>query len=294
MKTIEKEKETQVPAAADDLFAGWDLAAAKDLKQQAAGEIAAVTAKSDPNRFPLADSGDFIVFDVETGPRPWAEIEQFFKPPEKKPADFDPTTVKVGRLTPSKAAEKVEETRAKHQTLLDAWPAEVENAKAEFLGKAALSPITGEVLAIGYATSAQLTIVDPPESEMLTQFWRNFWWHRDKKRRMIGFNIFGFDLPFMIKRSWLLGVGVPDDLLQNGRYWHRVFVDLMQVWSCAAYGERIKLDLVAAYFGCARKSGSGADFAGLWHDPATREKAVEYLKQDLRVTLEVAEKMGVV
>jgi hypothetical protein len=236
------------------------------------------------------------IFDIETGPRPWAEIEQFFDPPVH-PGDFDPSTVKLGNLKDqAKIAAKVQAARESHLAAVEKYDSGVTAAKESFIAEAALSPVTGCVLAIGYCGKAG-DIIDgdvKDERDLLSQFWDEYRWSAETKQPMVGFNIFGFDLPFLIRRSWLLDVDVPADVIRDNRFWSKVFIDLMVVWGLGAYGDRIKLDRVAAYFGCTRKSGSGADFHKLWRDPATRSQAIEYLKTDLQVTVEVATKMGVI
>jgi hypothetical protein len=58
-----------------------------------------------------------IIFDIETGPRPWAEIEQFYEAPEPMPP-FDESMVKYGQLKdPAKRAEKLAEVKTKYQAL---------------------------------------------------------------------------------------------------------------------------------------------------------------------------------
>ena len=39
----------------------------------------------------------------------------------------------------------------------------------------------------------------------------------------------GFDLGFLIKRSWILGIPIPKSVM-SGRFVSSVFVDLMQEW----------------------------------------------------------------
>jgi hypothetical protein len=68
----------------------------------------------------------------------------------------------------------------------------------------------------------------------------------------------------------------------------------MQVWGCGNYREMISLADVAKFLGTPhQKIGDGADFAALFLNPETRKQALEYLENDLRVTWDVAERMGV-
>lgn len=237
------------------------------------------------------------IFDIETGPRDWSEIEGFWKAPEK-PGVFDPNSVKYGNTKDAaKRAAKLEEAKLAHAALVADFDAEIEKSKQELLGKAALSPVTGRVLAIGYLDK-QCDIDgltgENTEAAILETFWEYYGTALANRDRLVGFNIYGFDLPFIVRRSWLLGVDVPSDVIRDNRYWNKVFIDLMQVWGCGNYGERISLDNLCQFFGGPRKNGDGAEFSKLWLNPETRQQAIEYLANDLRMTLEAARKMGVV
>ena len=73
-----------------------------------------------------------LIFDIETGPLPENELLAMM------PA-FDPADVKSGNLKdPAKIAEKIAEAEANH--------------RRDFIGRAALDPLTGRVVAIGVMT----------------------------------------------------------------------------------------------------------------------------------------------
>lgn len=246
------------------------------------------------------DSND-IIFDIETGPRTWWEIEFLYAPPDSLPPWSD-SMVKYGNTKDLvKRKEKYDDTRAAYEAQLADQSRALEGHKAEFLSKAALSPMTGCVVAIGYLQGNAAAICGDEgldegmdEEGVLRMFWGTYLHAAANNLRMIGFNIFGFDLPFLVRRSWLLGVDVPRNVLRDQRYWAKTFIDLMQVWGCGVYGERCSLDKVSRFLGGPGKNGDGAEFARLWSDPETREEAVKYLENDLQITAAVARKMGVV
>ena len=204
-----------------------------------------------------------IGFDIETGPL------------EKLPP-FDRSTVKLGVL---KDKAKIE---AKYVA-----------AEQAYIERAALSPLTGRVLAIGIGDlETDPLILGGEESSLLESFWGAV----DHTAHMVGFNIRGFDLPFLVRRSMLLGVDVPPGMIDARGYWHHCFVDLLDRWRCGDRQLWVKLDALAAAFGVAGKleGVTGADFADLWHGTKKdREKAVAYLKQDVQILLELAPRMGV-
>ena len=194
------------------------------------------------------------IFDIETGPAPDTELA-LVKPQFKAPANYK---------DPAKIADAIA------------------IAEADWKEKAALSPVTGRVLCIGMADG----ILEGGEPGIISAFW-NSWRHGGL---FIGWNCKGFDLPFLIRRSWALGVKIPSDLFE-GRYFNSRVVDLMEKWACGNYGERESLDTAARTLGVGQKNGSGADFARLWRED--KPKAIEYLQNDLRITAAIAERMGV-
>lgn len=228
-----------------------------------------------------------IVFDIETGPLPEPELRAVYHEPT-----FEEFATECDQ-------------RWKEETKRAKW----EEAKAtgwqRFVDRAALSPLTGRVLAIGYyhpGAMASSEIMDARlnEAASLAAFWidANAVWYAQPSGRLIGHNIFGFDLPFLMRRSWHHDVRVPDWVLEHKRYWSPVFVDTMQVWACGDRQTYIKLDALGRFLGCGGKSEggcTGADFARLWLSDnifAERERARAYLERDLELTAEVAEVMG--
>jgi hypothetical protein len=261
------------------------------------------------------------IFDIETGPRPLEEIECFYEtteyqpPPQLPPWDesmFKPGNAKRQELLVQKRDEQVaayterlanEVTeRANHKA---EWEAKEADSKAKWFEKAALSPVTGRVLLIGVLVDGKpIFIGGPDEAENLREFWENVDELITAKTSMIGHNSTGFDLPFLVRRSWALGVSVPREVRQ-GRYWHPLFKDTMEIWNCGGR-DYIKLNLLGKIFGVGQKTEGveGKDFSKLWFGempaeqwgtPAEqRAKAIEYNGQDLILTAAVAAKMGMV
>lgn len=224
-----------------------------------------------------------VYFDIETGPRPEAELRRLFH--EKTLAEFSETCDK--RWKPETVAGKYEEYK------VSAWQ--------EFVDKAALSPITGRVLLLGILRDDQYTPMgDANEADILSVFWPNVEVILADKIPLIGHNSNAFDIPFLVRRSWLLGVPVPREIHQ-GRYWHPLFRDTMEYWNCGAR-DYVKLNAIADFFGVGQKTAGvkGGDFHRLWFGtlegagtPAEqRTKALEYNETDLRLTAAIAAKMG--
>ena len=220
-----------------------------------------------------------IVFDIETGPLPDEQLSPLIP-------EFDPSEIKCGNLKdPEKIAAKIAEAKELHEQ--------------EFVSKAALSAITGRVLAVGYQSieNGRVVIDDGKGEErtLLTNFWQRYEKCRGERRRMVGHNCLSFDVPFMMRRSWTLDVAVPATVLDKGRWLDTsVFGDTMSLWA-AGGRDFVKLDLLARAFGVGAKTDGvgGGDFHKLWHGTEQeKSKAIEYLKNDLEITARVAVKMG--
>jgi len=224
-----------------------------------------------------------LYFDIETEPKTIEEIERIAPP-------FNPDDVKHGNMSdPEKIAQKIESERMAYL--------------GDIHKKAALSPIYGKVVAIGVRIDSRTTILDcfknptkcGPESAGLIDFWSMV----RCAEQIVGFNTHHFDLPFLIKRSWELGVNVPDCIIVPEKYrGRRMFstmsVDLAEIWQLGDPLSRTKLDTIAKFLGIEGKTGDhGAHFAQLWTSnmPENRAKAVAYLEQDVALCEELHKRL---
>lgn len=251
-----------------------------------------------------------LIFDIETGPLPEEQLLAVFErqyEPSEPPGEFDPDSVKYGNTKdPEKRRAKLLEESQKHAAAVANFEQDEANRRREhwieFQSRAALDATTGQVLAIGYySQEREVTLIDDvisgddtSEAGLLRRFWIQYGKCRNTARPMCGFNIFGFDLPFIMRRSWILGVETPSSVMERGRFFDSVvFRDLAEVWQCGRREDRISLDELAKVLGLAGKPDgvNGGDFARLWSED--RAKAEEYLMNDLRITDEVACKLNV-
>lgn len=261
-----------------------------------------------------------IVFDIETAPLPEARLRQLCPPFD--PADvkidpavllpFDPDSVKYGLMKDeAKKKEKLEDCRKKHVEEQAKARVKLESAKEEhwaaFVAKAALSARTAQVAAIGYLDSRRsppimLAGVEHGDSAREASVIRKFWSlvTRSMSSRgdtIVGHNILGFDLPFLIRRSWILGITPPSGLMDKYRHWHPIFQDTMVIWGCGIYGDRSGLGNLAKALEVGQKPDDcdGAGFHKLYYsgNPEQRAIAEQYLRNDLEMTAGVAFRLGV-
>lgn len=214
-----------------------------------------------------------MIFDIETAPLPDEELEAMMP-------DFDPDEVKIGNRKPETAGLFIEQKRIEH--------------RQRFIDRAALSPLTGTVCAIGivmlpYGHPSVVTAGTLTESEIIKGFF-DLYGSKPFDYAWIGFNIAEFDIPFLMRRAWKLGITPPK--FMRGRYLEDNVIDLMQVWRCGARNDDVSLDRLARFLGVGEKKISGAQFATLLAtDP---EAARVYLCNDLELTRDIAIKMGVI
>lgn len=249
-----------------------------------------------------------LVWDIETEPLEESRLREIYQPLDESKikdlvtGEFDPSTVKTGNMKDaSKIAEKIDAARAAHESAVARSGEIISEAKAnhwaEFVASSTLSAVTSKVLCIGYHSPQKGKSQihgDVSERQIIETFWKQFASCQTEGRSMIGVNIHNFDLPYMVRRSWMLGIDVPDDAMEMGRYWNRTFVDLSQVWLAGQrFGsEPANFETLAKAFGTAGKNGeNGADFWKLWR--SDRERAVAYLLSDIEQPAIWAQRMGI-
>lgn len=205
-----------------------------------------------------------ITFDIETGSGSRAEVAEV-KPDFQAPSNW-------------KDPDKIREY--------------ITAKEAEWYQQAALSATTGRVLAIGYIEEGSdfRAFASGDEAADIAAFWNVITHYGAITHRLIGFNSNSFDLPFLIRRSWKLGVRPPATLM-SGRYLNHNCVDLLDLWRCGNREDRISLDKMARYLGVGSKNGDGAEFASLF--TMNTEAALRYLENDVLLTRRCAQVLGV-
>lgn len=165
--------------------------------------------------------------------------------------------------------------------------AQIAEKESDWRDKAALSALTGRVLAIVTSNG----ILEGSEVEILLRFWE--WVNNSASGahyKIAGFNIFSFDLPFLIRRSWKHRIQMPP--IRNGRFWAPYFIDLRDSWSCGEYQASGSLDAISKHLGIGGKLGNGRDFARLYNDQSTKPQAIAYLQDELKKLEAIAQIFG--
>lgn len=254
-----------------------------------------------------------IVWDIETGAQSPDTIKSVLPPwsPDSigsHPGEFNPATVKLGNTKDKdKIDAKIAEAAEKHAAAVQAYEQKLATGEStywqEAMDKAALSAVIGCIVAIGYHGKKRLLhIVNSAIDErfIINEFWKTYASARQTRRQMVGFRIKPFDLPFIIQRSWILGLDVPPEVFTPTGYLDQTFVDLEERWKCGNRSFGLPghgtLDAIcrAMCIGCKPNDCTGADFAKLiaTGNPEDFAKAQSYLDNDIDMTVALAERLG--
>ncbi|KKL53820.1 hypothetical protein LCGC14_2271590 [marine sediment metagenome] len=225
-----------------------------------------------------------VVFDIETGPLSDTHLAAITSP-------FNPSDVKLGNLKDTtKIKAKLEQAELLYY--------------ANITTKAALHAQTGEVVAIGCKSSkgvelrfSPLGTLNIPEADLIAGFWLQLEETECRGQRMVGFASNTFDIPFLIRRSMILGIKYPKWIRRSIQYGDVVLVDLLQLWQCSDRHQYISLDVLCKLMGGEGKMPGvkPTDFAKLIKSGEARDRdiAINYLTADLEATWYCAGKMGV-
>lgn len=247
-----------------------------------------------------------VIFDIETGALPLDRLKELCDPFDPNslgvhPGEFDPKSVKLGNIKDqAKIDEKIEACRVKHAEAVAEFERKAKTGESDHWSgiesTAAFSAMRAEVLAIGYFGKQQQIDCQAEgrsEADMLTQFWGMYAKCRSGGRKLVGFNCREFDVPFLMQRSWINHVDIPSTVMA-GRYLDSIIVDLRDIWRGGAFRQEGSLDSICRALGLGKKPDgtSGADFSRLFRNSETRQKAIDYLANDLVMTKSMAERMG--
>lgn len=259
--------------------------------------------------------GPNILFDIETGPAPESVLADLFDPSEvalpKDPGKFDPSKVKYGNTKdPEKRREKLNSDIVRHTQEVEGWKdacqKAVDDAWERFVEKAALSALTGRVLAIGYGLVDKSVTTDEPlvtlyvdvddtEYNIITRLWEIVSITRKRFGKVVSFNGHGFDFPMCRRRSWAYSGINPPNLITKYNKYEDFSVDVLEEYKRGGYyGDGIKLNNLAKLMGVRQKleGVTGDMFYKLVVED--HELAIKYLQGDITCLAAVARRMKII
>jgi hypothetical protein len=242
----------------------------------------------------LADVSPIVV-DIETCGL--SDADKYLEPIPDAVMDESPIEAAKNLVDPVKIAADLEKKRAARAEQNAAAIAKVEQLRATRDAKLALDWNVGRIAAIGAWTLdtgviARVCQTEEAEAKHLEGFWK-----AARYRSIVGFNLKGFDLRFMIQRSRYLGVQHPQ--LDLGKYSRKGIIDIYLdlTFNDGTYDQgamRRTLHAFCRRFGIqVDDSIKGADVpllvaAGDW------DSVLAHVTSDVQLTLALARKLGVV
>lgn len=248
-----------------------------------------------------------LILDIETWPEPDDKLIEFL-PPAPEPIPFDPASVKVGNLKdPDKIAAKIKDARAAHeieQERLRDPAVRLEGIKE----KACLRAAHSRIYALAISTGADGCLVQqiPNPSRDDERYLLNIAWERIKNTTEVGigkagqgggwvggWNFIGFDMPYIIQRSLILGVTIPMHI-KTPLYRNDWLFDVMEWWACGPMSHSnpryAKLNEVGIALGLGGKDD--LDNKLPWEVAAEDpDKAYEYARRDVALTWAIMERI---
>ncbi len=130
------------------------------------------------------------------------------------------------------------------------------------------------------------------ERIILTEFWQRMKSFRPNIDRIVGHNIYDFDLKFILKRSIVHGVRPTVDL-SFARYRNQPIYDTMYEWERWSFGSRASLDTLAKALGLESSKQDGVNGAQVYPLFCAGAHRVihDYCLRDVEVTRAIYKRM---
>jgi hypothetical protein len=130
------------------------------------------------------------------------------------------------------------------------------------------------------------------EREILIEFWQMMSDFRPNYDRIVGHNIFDFDLRFILKRSRLHQVKPTVDF-SFARYRNQPIYDTMYEWECWNFGTKISLDRLAQIFSLksSKSNGINGSLISEYFQNGNHREIRDYCLEDVKLTREIFRRM---
>lgn len=163
-----------------------------------------------------------------------------------------------------------------------------EAALSDAVSKTSFNPALGHICTIGWAIDdeepevAHAQTVEE-EADVIRAFFSAMGGYA--RTAFVGHNLGAFDLRFILCRSVVLGVRIPQFFPRDPKPWDKAVFDTMTAWAGAR--DRISMDNLCAALGIAGKGDfDGSMVADAWAN-GEHQRIAEYCKSDVATTREV-------
>lgn len=172
--------------------------------------------------------------------------------------------------------------------------------------KTALNGDFGQLLCIGYIDDIpgrkpdygvlgwdeERGVLTGDEVGILRAFWGRLRDFRTNSDRIVGHNIFDFDLKFILKRSIIHGVRPTVDL-SFARYRNQPIFDTMYEWERWSYGQKVSLDRLAKSLGLPSSKDGGINGSQIFrlYQSGQHRAIRNYCLGDVKLTRAIYKRM---
>ncbi len=116
-----------------------------------------------------------------------------------------------------------------------------------------------------------------------------------KNMNLTGFNIKGFDIPFLCKRFLINGIELPELLKIKGKKpWELTVIDIMDDWKFGSFGNNTSLDVLCETLGVVSPKDDIQNYqvSEVYHQSKDNLSRIEkYCAKDVKATMEVMERL---
>lgn len=178
---------------------------------------------------------------------------------------------------------------------IELWLAENrESAAREALAKTSFDGGAGHACTIGWAINDGHVQVEHAEDvgeerDIIAAFFKGL---PRSGATLVGHNVLGFDIPFLLKRAVVLGVELPpaSTMPRDPKPWHPKVFDTMTSWAGAGHGDMISMNRLCGILGIVGKEDfDGSMVAEAWAN-GEHETIARYCDDDVRRTRAIHQK----
>jgi len=221
-----------------------------------------------------------LVLDIETVSNPL--MSAFVTPPDPVTVSDAPKNYKKESVITGWIEKEIVKRQAAYDERLAKMPLDIDYAMVDSIGWQVV--VGQEATLSGVALRSE----EFTESDVLRAFWKV----AASADRLAGYNIMGFDLPILYRRSWVLGVETTR--FRARRYSSEDVIDVMQLlynWGNGPGPRARSLKVVCAMYGI---DNPLPDLDGSQYEGLSPDERREYCANDVRMTWELLQKIHLI
>lgn len=224
-----------------------------------------------------------LVFDIETVANP--AMVPFVPPPDEVLPKQAPRNYKKEAAIQGWMTKETAKRRADYEKRLTNMPLDVDYAMVDAIGYRVVVGRDSFLAGVLLRSEGTTTLPGTTEADILRVFWKL----ASSASRLAGYNVIGFDLPIIVRRSWILDIKMAS--FRPRRYSSEEVIDAMQLlynWGNGPGPRARSLKVVCEMYGIENPL---PDLEGSQYAELPPDKRREYCGNDVRMTWELLQKM---